>query len=461
MPHTTKELADFILDIRFESLESSCVEKTKMCVEDLIGVALCASSEKSVDIFFEYFKNDDAGSVCVNKAAVWKTGFHTAEYRNAAACNAALSHLLDLDDVHNASITHLGTVTIPAALALSQKLHKSGKEFIAAIAAGYEAGARIGEAINPSSYYHWHTTALVGPFCSAAAAGRLIGLSRTKMLHAFGSAGTQAGGLWEFLEDGAMSKALHTANGTLCGIRAAELARLGLTGASRILEGERGLIKAVAPVYRIEALTENFGNPYKIQTSSFKPYACCRHTHSAVFAVEKLLLEYQLKADEIVRITDRTYKTAVELTDNNAPVTPYAAKFSLQYCIAAMLLYGDLSKAAFTPEKLSNPGIRELINKIDIAVDAAVDAEHQKDANKWPHALTIQRTGKPNLEIRVDYPLGDFQNPFDWEMTDKKFRGTARDLSAGEQETLIEKIRNLEQIDDMNDLFDFGGELGR
>jgi 2-methylcitrate dehydratase PrpD len=126
-----------------------------------------------------------------------------------------------------------------------------------------------------------------------------------------------------------------------------------------------------------------------------------------------------------------------------------------------MLLYGDLSKVAFTPEKLSNPAIRELINKIDIAVDEYIDKEHQKDPNKWPHILTIQRTGKPNLEIRVDYPLGDFQNPFDWEMTDKKFFGMTQCLSAEKQEMLIEKIHKLEQIEDVNYLFDFGGKLGR
>ena len=145
---------------------------------------------------------------------------------------------MDMDDVHNASITHLGAVTIPAALAVGQEASPPpGGEVLAAIAAGYEIGARVGEAINPGSYHYWHTTGVVGALCSAVAAGKLMGLDREKLLHAIGSAGTQAAGLWQFLEDGAMSKTLHTANGTLCGLRSARLAALGFTAAEETAVG--------------------------------------------------------------------------------------------------------------------------------------------------------------------------------------------------------------------------------
>ena len=170
----TKQLSDFLYEVRYDSLPSKAVDNAKLYLGDLLGVA-------------------------------------------AAALNAACAHVMDMDDVHNASITHLGAVTIPAALAVGQKLHRSGREVLAAIAAGYEIGARVGEAINPGSYHYWHTTGVVGALCSAVAAGKLMGLDREKLLHAIGSAGTQAAGLWQFLEDGAMSKTLHTANGTLCG----------------------------------------------------------------------------------------------------------------------------------------------------------------------------------------------------------------------------------------------------
>ena len=143
---------------------------------------------------------------------------------------------------------------------------------LAAIAAGYEIGARVGEAINPGSYHYWHTTGVVGALCSAVAAGKLMGLDREKLLHAIGSAGTQAAGLWQFLEDGAMSKTLHTANGTLCGLRSARLAALGFTAAEDILAGDRGLLGAMTPDNHPEALTRALSwDNCALLTNSLKP----------------------------------------------------------------------------------------------------------------------------------------------------------------------------------------------
>jgi 2-methylcitrate dehydratase PrpD len=446
----TRDLVDFITCIQFKDLDTGTIEKAKQCVQDIIGAAICGSKGQEGRIWYKYF----SGIVGGGQANVWKAGFASMEYHQCAGFNAACGHLLDMDDVHNSSITHLGVVTIPAALAVCQKLRKGGEDLLAAIVAAYEVGARIGEAVNPSSYHYWHTTGIVAPFCSAIAVGKLIGLNSTEMLHAFGNAGTQAAGLWEFLEDGAMSKALHTANGTLCGMRAAELAKLGLTGASKILEGRRGLINAIAPSFRLEALTESFAGPYKIMTNSFKPYACCRHIHSAVYAVEKALAEQDLKAGDVDHIEDRTYRTAAELTDNPSPATSYAAKFSLQYCIAASLRRQNLAEdTTFTVEKTTDPATRALMKKITIVIDDAVEKEHQEHPNKWTHILKINRKNNPPLNIRIDYPLGDFQNPFTWDMADEKFRRLVGDIP--QREELIKRFHTLEQSKDLSGLFVF------
>src|SRR5699024_3049448 len=125
------------------------------------------------------------------------------------------------DDLHNSSIVHPGVITIPTALALGQQLHLGGPQVLLAVVLGYDVAARIGEAINPEAYHYWHTTAVAAPFASAAVASKLFGLDAAATASAFGSAGTQAGGLWAFLAQGAMSKSLHVANGNLCGIRSA------------------------------------------------------------------------------------------------------------------------------------------------------------------------------------------------------------------------------------------------
>ena len=120
-------------------------------------MAAAGSVQPQGGIWRSYFAAGDGQQ----EATAWNSGLERFSCEHAAALNAACAHVMDMDDVHNASITHLGAVTIPAALAVGQKLHRSGREVLAAIAAGYEIGARVGEAINPGSYHYWHTTGAV------------------------------------------------------------------------------------------------------------------------------------------------------------------------------------------------------------------------------------------------------------------------------------------------------------
>lgn len=447
----SKLLSDYVLSIRFDNLPQAAVETGKMCVEDLIGVALAASRRQGAQIWEDYFMSEPRAP----QANVWEADFACAGFREAAGLNAALGHMLDMDDVHNSSITHLGTVTIPAAIAVGQKLKSSGREVLEAIVAGYEAGARIGEAINPGSYRYWHTTGIVGSFCSAVAAGKLLKLNAEQMLYCFGSAGTQSAGLWEFLCDGAMSKPLHTANATLCGIRAAELSRLGLTGATKILEGERGLLRALTPEYDLDALTCGMDNcHYRILSNSFKPYACCRHTHSADYCAEKIVAANRLDPEKIVSILDRTYQVAKDTTDNPQPVTPYAYKFSLQYCIAAAILYHSLLDDVFESEKTRNPAVLRLMKKVNVQVDPELEREYHNERSRWPHILEITMDDGRMIRERVDYPPGDFKNPFGWEEAHRKFF-TVTDgvLPTENAKAMINHIRRLDELDDINDLF--------
>src|SRR5690606_29784581 len=201
---------------------------------------------------------------------------------NAALVNGAASHVVELDDIHKGSIIHAATVVIPAALAVAEWKGLSGKELIAAVVAGYEVCYRIGEAVSPSHYYYWHNTATCGTFGAAIAAAKLLGLTTEQTIAALGNAGTQAAGLWEFIEDGAMTKQLHTGKAAMNGLLAALLAQKGFTGPQKILEGNRGFFKAMSEEYDASRVTEGLGNEFKIMENSFKIHASCRHTHHAV-----------------------------------------------------------------------------------------------------------------------------------------------------------------------------------
>ncbi len=447
----TQQLSAFLYDITYSSLSSETVEAAKMAAEDLIGVALAGAVRPQGVIWNSYFSSKPGRP----EATVWRPGFTGGLCEYAAALNAACSHVLDMDDVHNSSITHLGAVTIPAALAVGQKYHRSGEEVLAAIVAGYEIGARIGEAINPASYHYWHTTSVVGSFSSAVAAGKLMGLSREQLLHAIGSAGTQSAGLWQFLADGAMSKTLHTANAALCGIRSAELSSLGFTAARDILTGERGLLGAMTPENHPELLVKGLETgAFKILSNSLKPYACCRHTHSADYCAELIRNKYRPDPKHIVRITDYTYQLARDTVDSPAPATPYGFKFSVQYCIAASFLYGTLQDEVFTAEKTADPEARRLMACTHVVVDQRLEDLYQRDANRWPHRLEVELDSGAVLTQEVIYPFGDFNNPFDWEAEHIKFRGLTHSLlSAEAQDALISGLTRMETLEDINALF--------
>ena len=448
----SRKLAEFTSQLRYEDLPQDVIDTTKKCILDIIGVAIGVSNKPASEIWLDTL-NSFGGP---EEASLWMPGFPKMSYLYASCANAAFGHVLDMDDLHNSSITHLAVITVPAAIAMGERMGKSGQDIINAVVAGYDVGARIGDAINPSAYWFWHTTGVAGNFSAAATAGKLLNLDAEQMNHCFGTAGSQAAGLWEFMYDGAMSKTVHVGKACMNGIIAAELASRGFTGATRILEGDKGFVKAVAKEYDLDALTRDFGQPYKVMTNSFKPYACCRHTHSANYAIQQLIKEKGLKAENVETILDRTYSTAVDLADNPAPKTLYGHKFSLQYCIAAALVYGDVLDNVFTEEATTNPLVQETMKKVAIKLDKAIDAEYKANPEKWIHELDVKMKDGQNHHIRVEYPIGDFNNPFDWDMADNKFRNvTAGFINKDEQEALLDKIHNLEKIDNINDLFNF------
>ncbi len=443
----TAQLAEYLSALTYDDLSFKAIDSSKKAILDLIGVTIAGSTNPSSLIWRQYFGHLRAKE----EATVWNPDFPMTDVRYAAGLNAACGHALDLDDVHKASIIHPGVVTIPVALALGEHLQKSGKEVITAIVAGFETGARIGEAIIPSSYWFWHTTGIVGNFAAAVTAGHLLGLNASEMNHCLGTAGSQAAGLWEFMNDGAMSKTLHAAKACMNGILSAELSKLGFTGATRILEGEKGFVKAVAQKYSMEKILDGLGNGmFKVENDCFKPYACCRHAHSAVYAVQLMMEEPGFDINSIKTIEIKTYRNAVNLIDNPNPQTLYAHKFSLQYCVAAALTYGEVTDSVFSAECVAAPKIKRLMEKIIVKEDEAIEAEYEQDTDKWIHNVEIRFTDGTARIKRVEYPLGDERNPMDWNAITAKFCTiTSPLLITAKRDAIIDKIQHLEEINNI------------
>ncbi|HKV45651.1 MAG TPA: MmgE/PrpD family protein [bacterium] len=363
----------------------------------------------------------------------------------AALANGIASHAVEMDDLHRPSVMHLGTVTIPAALALAEREHCSGRHLLEAIACGYEVGARVAEACGAAHYRFWHVTGTAGALAAAGAGAVILGLSPAQTLDALGSAGTMAAGLWEFLADGAMSKTLHAGRAAEAGVLSALLARDGFTGSGTILEGEKGILRAMAGGGTPARLTDGLGIGYRIDENSFKLHAACGHIHPAIDAALELRRR-GLRADEIARVHVRTFRVAIEVTGIPDPKNPYQAKFSLPFCVSLALARGRVGLGEFTTDTLADPALRALADRVKYAEDAACTAAYP---DRWGAAVEVQGKGGDRHEVRVDTPRGSPDNPASDEALMDKFTALASRLSAQRRAGVAEAVRALEQVSDV------------
>ncbi|MBI2081590.1 MAG: MmgE/PrpD family protein [candidate division NC10 bacterium] len=413
----------------------------RLCLLDWFGSALAGARAKPTGIVLAVAR--DLGGR--PEATLLPDGAKTSAPL-AALVNAASSHVVEMDDVHRAAVFHPGATVIPAALAMAEREGAGGLDLLAAIVAGYEVGIRLGEAAGQRHYDYWHTTGTCGTFAAAAAAGKLLGLETRRLAAALGSAGTAAAGLWEFLVDGAMSKQLHPAKAAHDGILCALLAEQGFTAAARILEGEKGFLRAMAQGGDASRLTDGLGGgTYRILETSFKAHAACYHIHSSIDAA--LLLRERHRPDpmRMRSVTVRLYGAAYRLLEPVEPVSPYAAKFSVPYCVATALLHGRVGPDAFTEARLADEEVQTLLGKVRLLHDPALDATYPE---KWPAVVELE-TAAGTDSVQVDVPRGDPSNPVSEEELLRKFDALAGALPPEDRRRLAETCLNLEKVENV------------
>ena len=441
----TRKLAEYLTALSYEDLPEATVRMTKACILDWLGVAMRGSQEQPAKLLRrQVARPEDA----TGEATVLDVKTGRASAMNAAFCNGAASHTLDFDDLHNPSIVHIATVVIPAAFAVAEREKKSGKELLAAVAGGYELTARVGESVMPESYYYWHTTGTTGTFGAAAAAGMLLGLNADEMNNALGNAGTQSAGLWEFVAEGAMSKPLHTGKSAYGGVLAAYLAKDGFTGAQNILEGPKGFCRAMTTVPHFEKLTEGLGQSFKIDENSFKPYPCCKHSHAAIYAAQTLCKDEAIASEDIDEVIIRCNSIVDSLINNPDPKTPYGGKFSIQYCVAEVILRGQVSLESFSPEELTNTELRTFMERVKVIFDDEIQKIYEADHSKLVSKVIIKLKNGRSVEMLVEYPKGDPENPMSWEESVSKFKSLTEPIwgekTAGNLVALIDGLEKVE-----------------
>jgi len=444
----TRELCEFLAKIRYEDLPEPVVARTEDLFLDWFASALAGKKANQTNILEAFSQAMGPSS---GPCEVLTTRRRTSAFF-AALVNGGASHVVEQDDLHNSAVLHPGTVVFPAVLAAAQEAGASGKELIAASVAGYEAGVRVGEFLGLSHYKVFHTTGTAGKLAAAAGVARLLKLDADNTQHAFGSAGTMAAGLWEFLRDAADSKQLHTSKAAADGLMAAYLARDGFTGARRIFEGAQGMGAGMSRDADPARLTEGLGSRWALAETSFKFHASCRHTHPAADALLTLMQQHKLKAEEVAGVTAHVHQGALDvLGPVTDPQTVHQSKFSMGFVLAQIAVNGRAGLADFTEQSVREPRLRAFHDKVSMQLDPEIDRAYPK---RWMGRVTVKTRDGRDIEQRIGSPRGDPDNTLTRaELEDKALRLAAYTGAATEAEMkkVIARIWRLREEPDVRD----------
>jgi len=434
-------LAAFAASLDIEAIPPAVLDRAEDLMIDWLGSALAGKGARPVESIARFAErmgpSDGPSEVLIHRRG--------SSPLVAAIANAAASHVVEQDDLHNSSVLHPATVVFPPALAVAQSIGAGGSELLAAVVAGYEVGVRVGEFLGRSHYRIFHTTGTAGTLAAAAAVGRLLRLDAGQMAHAFGSAGTQAAGLWEFLREAADSKQLHTAHAASAGLTAAYLAADGFTGARRIFEGAQGMGAAFSRDADPARLVDRLGERWALAETSFKFHASCRHTHPAADALLHAMRTNGLVAADIESVTAHVHQGAIDVLGPVVdPQTVHQSKFSMGTVLGLVAVRGSAGLADFDAH-WRDADVAAFRDRVAMALDADVDAAYPA---RWIGKVALRTRDGRTFTSRVDEPKGDPGNPLDRAEIERKAERLAayRDGASGaEIRRAIARIRALRE----------------
>lgn len=373
--HATRDMAAFVSGLRYEDLPSEVAARMKLLMLDALGCGLYAANLEWSRMLQRSLAAVDATQGCT----VWGTAQRLSA-PHAALVNGSQVQGFELDDAHRLAILHTGAVVMPALVALAELYPgMTGREFLTAAVAGYEVGPRVGLCMGSAHLAHgWHPAATVGVFAAAAAAARALGLDAGQALHALGIAGTQSCGLMA-AQFGAMVKRMHAGRAAQSGLYAALLAKSGFTGIQDVFETEYGgfctTFSRSHDGYDLQQLTAGYGETWQAMGVRVKLYACVGSTHSTLDALRELREQYRFAPDDVERIVVHGSQASVEHVGwKYVPQGMTAAQLNLSYCVATLLLDGEVFVDQFTEDKLADPQRLALASRVEMRHDPHITA---------------------------------------------------------------------------------------
>lgn len=452
----TRYVADFIADAALGDLPQVVVENGKKSILDGLGLALSGSVARSGALVRRHLADLNLGS---GPATVIGSSLRIAP-RFAAFANGVGIHADDYDDTQLAVakdrvyglLTHPTAPALPSALAIGEARSASGADVMLAYHLGVEVECKISEAINPRHYQAgFHSTATCGTFAAAAAAGRLMGLDREALQRALSVAGSQSAGLRENF--GTMTKPFHAGRSSESGVVAAQFAAYGWTATDKILEAPRGFFSAAGGGYDPKAIEGRLGAPWTFEEPgvSIKPHPSGSLTHPGMTEMLRLIREHRIKADEVARVRVGTNSNMPNALIHHRPTNELQGKFSMEFCMAILLLEGRAGLNEFVDEVVNRPDVRAMIEKVDFIVDNRAEAAGY---HKMTTYIDIALTDGSTISGMADFGKGSPTNPMSFDEVAAKFHECAEfarwdKTKAG---TVVSLVRDLETLPSLDRL---------
>ena len=431
----TRTLARYVVNARADDLPAAVRSEACRTLLNWVGCTVGGSSHEAVDAAVHAltpFSGPPEATLLGRRDRM--------DALHAALINGISSHVLDFDDTHLKTVIHPAGPVAPAILALAEIQPVSGPDFLHALVLGAEVECRIGNAVYPAHYDRgWHITGTTGVFGSAAACGRLLGLSEQQMRWAFGLAAVQPVGLREMF--GTMTKSFHPGRAAQNGLAAALLAKQNFTSGDTAIEGAAGWAHVLSTSCDYGQITQGLGEHYEILFNTYKPFACGVVLHPSIDACLQLRAAHHLTPDGIERIDLRVHPLVLELTGKRTPQTGLEGKFSVYFAAAVAIAAGAAGVRQFTDDWVRRPDVIALRDRVFATADPAL-GEAQARAS-----ITL-KDGR-RVDQFVEHAVGSLDKP----LSDRDLDAKLRDLCDGvltraQADRLVDLCRTIERQPD-------------
>ena len=447
--HATRDLARFAAELQFAQIPEAVLARIKLSLLDSIGVCV-----HGVTLPWTQLVRDLAVAEGAAPAASIFGGGGRTSIANAVMVNSTAGHAFELDDIHKESIIHPGSLATPVALAIAEaRGGATGRDLVTAMVAGYEVGARVGNAATVQLLLDgFHPQGTSGAFTAAATAARMLGLDAHATQQALGIVGSQGGGLMA-AQEGAMVKRFHSGRAAQSGVYSALLAQRGFTGIDDVLEAAFGgyLVthsRKPAP----EKLTAGLGSTWETLNVGYKPYAAVTSIHTALDGLARIMRENGLSAGDIARIdAGLSQATYLHCAWEYKAQGVTAAQMNLYFGLAMIVLDGTAFVDQYREERLRDPRALDLIGRMTARIDPEIEA--MGAAFRHGARIAVETKDGRTFRCEVLHRRGSAEDPLKPEDIVAKFRQVVRAcLAPKDIDRVIALVDGIEREDSLDEL---------